>query len=135
MTYPTKAHPVRRELAAGTCFGAGILLFLVGALSILQGISAVADDNLFIVGVDYVYELTTTTWGWIHIALGVLLALCAAGLLAGRTWGREAAVTLAALSILANFLWLPYETAWAVLIIALDVVVIWAVTTWRPAAN
>jgi hypothetical protein len=42
-------------------------------------------------------------------------------------------VAIAALSIIANFLWLPYYPAWSILIIVLNVVVIWAVTTWNPS--
>lgn len=124
--------PVKQGFAAGTSIGASILLLTVGVLSILQGISAVAEDQLFVVGIEYVYEFDTTTWGWIHIILGIVLVVSAIGLMMGTTWGRIAAVTIAALSIIANFLWLPYYPLWSILIIALDIVVIWAVTTWNP---
>ena len=40
------------------------------------------------------------------------------------------AVVLAGLSIIVNFVWLPYYPLWGILVIALDVVVIWAVSTW-----
>ncbi|WP_280233001.1 DUF7144 family membrane protein [Nocardia cyriacigeorgica] len=134
MTHSSETdHPVRQGVAAGTSIGAAILLLTVGVLSILQGISAVAEDKLFVVGIEYVYEFDTTTWGWIHIVLGIILVICALGLMTGTTWGRVAAVTIAALSIIANFLWLPYYPAWSILIIVLDVVVIWAVTTWNPS--
>ncbi|ONM50209.1 DUF7144 family membrane protein [Nocardia donostiensis] len=126
-------RPVRQGIAAGTSIGAAILLLTVGVLSILQGISAVAKDELFVVGVDYVYKLDTTAWGWIHIILGAILVICALGLMTGTTWGRVAAVTIAALSIIANFLWLPYYPAWSILVIVLNVVVIWAVATWSPS--
>ncbi|WP_024800596.1 hypothetical protein [Nocardia sp. BMG51109] len=127
-----ESHPVRQGLAAGTSIGAAALLITVGLLSLFQGISAVVKDDLFVVGVDYVYKFDITTWGWIHIVLGVVLVICALGLLTGTTWGRVAAIGIAALSILANFLWLPYYPWWSVLVIALDIVVIWAVATWRP---
>ncbi|NEW38120.1 hypothetical protein GV794_17900 [Nocardia cyriacigeorgica] len=134
MTHSSETEsPVRQGIAAGTSIGAAILLLTVGVLSILQGISAVAEDQLFVVGIEYVYEFDTTTWGWIHIALGIILVICALGLMTGTTWGRVAAVAIAALSIIANFLWLPYYPAWSILIIVLNVVVIWAVTTWNPS--
>ena len=132
MTTTPQEHPVRQGIAAGTSIGAAILLVTVGVLSILEGISAVANDKLFVAGIDYVYEFDTTSWGWIHIVLGILLVIAALGLMAGTTWGRVVAITIAALSILANFLWLPYYPWWSLLIIALDVVVIWAVSTWKP---
>ena len=132
MTTSPQHHPVRRGLAAGTSIGAAALLLTAGLLSLLQGISAVVNDDLFVAGVDYVYKFDVTSWGWIHIALGIVLVMCALGLLTGATWGRIAAIGIAALSILANFLWLPYFPWWSVLVIALDIVVIWAVATWRP---
>ncbi|GAB4588393.1 DUF7144 family membrane protein [Nocardia sp. IFM 10818] len=124
-------HPVRHGIAAGTSIGAAILLITVGALSVLSGISAVAEDTLYVVGFEYIYQLDTTTWGWVHIGLGAVLMLAGGGLMAGTTWGRIAAICVAALSIIANFLFLPYYPWWSVLIIALDIVVIWAVTTWK----
>ncbi|WP_369023499.1 DUF7144 family membrane protein [Nocardia cyriacigeorgica] len=133
MSHSTETDsPVKQGFAAGTSIGASILLLTVGVLSILQGISAVAEDQLFVVGIEYVYEFDTTTWGWIHIVLGIVLVASAIGLMMGTTWGRIAAVTIAALSIIANFLWLPYYPLWSILIIALSIVVIWAVTTWNP---
>ncbi|MBF6416139.1 DUF7144 family membrane protein [Nocardia cyriacigeorgica] len=133
MSHSTETDsPVKQGFAAGTSIGASILLLTVGVLSILQGISAVAEDQLFVAGIEYVYEFDTTTWGWIHIVLGIVLVASAIGLMMGTTWGRIAAVTIAALSIVANFLWLPYYPLWSILIIALNIVVIWAVTTWNP---
>ncbi|WP_460723151.1 DUF7144 family membrane protein [Nocardia heshunensis] len=124
---------LKQGLAAGTSIAAGILLIVIGVLSILQGISAVAADDLLVVGYDYIYKLNTTGWGWIHIVLGAIEIGVAIGLLKGTTWGRTAAMLLAALSIVENFLWIPYYPAWSLLIIALDVVVIWAIATYKPA--
>ncbi|MFF0491467.1 DUF7144 family membrane protein [Nocardia sp. NPDC003482] len=122
----------RNAVAAGVSLGAAVLLITVGVLSILEGISAVASDQLFVAGADYLYELDVTGWGWIHIVLGILLIVAAIGLATGTTWGRVAAMTLAALSIVGNFLWLPYYPWWSILVIALDIVVIWAIATWNP---
>ncbi|KJF19783.1 hypothetical protein C7T36_00920 [Rhodococcus sp. AD45-ID] len=127
---PSHAHPVRSGIATGTNFAAAALLFIVGIISLLQGISAVANDDLFVVGVNYVYEFDVTTWGWIHIALGVVGLAIAIGMMMAATWARIAAILIAALSIIANFLWLPHYPLWSILIIALDVIVIWAVATW-----
>ena len=41
-------------------------------------------------------------------------------------WARTVAVVLAGLSILANFLWIPYYPVWSLTVIAFDVFVIWA---------
>ncbi|NGP07173.1 hypothetical protein G6038_17130 [Rhodococcus sp. 14C212] len=123
---------VKQDVAAGTSMGAAIILVTIGILQVFQGIAAVAEDEVFVVGIEYTYKFDLTTWGWIHIVLGVVAALVGFALFTGATWARVAAIVLASLSILANFMWLPYYPWWSVLIIALDVVVIWAVATWNP---
>ncbi|MFE6926208.1 hypothetical protein ACFVAV_34715 [Nocardia sp. NPDC057663] len=125
-------HPVREGIAAGTSIGAGILLAVVGVLQILEGISAVAKDDLIVVGPEYLYQFDLTSWGWWHIVFGAIAVIVAIGLLAGQTWGRVLAMVIAAISIIANFLWLPYYPWWSILIIIINIVVIWAVATWRP---
>ncbi|AWG97248.1 membrane protein [Rhodococcus ruber Chol-4] len=123
---------VKQGVAAGTSMGAAIILVTIGILQIFQGIAAVAEDELFVVGIEYTYKFDFTTWGWIHIVLGAVVTLVGFALFTGATWARVAAIVLAALSILANFMWLPYYPWWSLLIIALNVVVIWAVSTWNP---
>ncbi|MFC9787657.1 hypothetical protein [Rhodococcus sp. NPDC127528] len=125
----------KQQVAAGTSIGAAILLVTVGVLQVLQGIAAVGNDEVFTVGVDYTYELDLTVWGWIHIVLGVVVALVGLALFGAGIWARTLAIVIAGLSIVVNFLWLPYDPAWAGLIIALDVVVIWAIWTWIPSSG
>ncbi|MBA8960937.1 hypothetical protein [Rhodococcus opacus] len=124
---------VKQGVAAGTSIGAAIIMVTVGIIQFCQGIAAVAENEVFVSGVNYVYKFDLTTWGWIHIVLGVLVAAVGLALLTGAGWARVSAIVIAAVSIFANFLWLPYYPWWSVLIIALDVVVIWAVSTWQPA--
>ncbi|SNT34433.1 DUF7144 family membrane protein [Rhodococcoides kyotonense] len=122
----------RQGAAAGGAIAASIILLTVGILSIFQGISAIAKDDLLVVGYNYTYEFDVTTWGWVHLVVGVLLLLAGIGLFSGATWARFVAIVVASLSIIANFLWLPYYPLWSILIIAIDLVVIWAVATWDP---
>ncbi|WP_280423238.1 DUF7144 family membrane protein [Nocardia carnea] len=127
------AEPFQRQsVATGVSIIAAVLLLVLAAVSILEGIVAIAGDELYVAGVDYIYAFDTTTWGWIHVILGIVGVVCALGLMFGTAWGRYAAIGIAALVIIANFLSLPYYPAWSILIIALSVVVIWAAATWQP---
>ncbi|MGX7732051.1 DUF7144 family membrane protein [Rhodococcus sp. 2H158] len=126
---------VKQGIAAGTSIGAAIIVATLGIVQFFQGIAAVAEDEVFVQGQEYTFAFDLTTWGWIHIVLGVVMVVVGIALITGATWARVAAIVLAALSILANFMWLPYYPWWSVLIIALDVVVIWAVSTWNPRAD
>lgn len=127
------AEPMQKQgIAMGIALVAAVMLMALSALSILEGTVAVSGDEIYVAGVDYVYAFDTTVWGWIHVVLGVIGLICGIGLLFGAAWGRYAAIGIAALVMIANFLSLPYYPYWALLIIALDIVVIWAISTWRP---
>lgn len=122
---------VKEGIAGGISVGAAVLLGTVGIIQLLQGIAAVAEDELFVSGQMYLFKLDLTSWGWIHIGLGAIMVVVGIALVTGATWARVSAVVIASLSILANFMWLPYYPWWSMLIIAFDVVVIWAVSTWN----
>ncbi|HZA09668.1 DUF7144 family membrane protein [Mycobacterium sp.] len=129
-TPPAQHPPARQVFAAGATIAAGALLLTNAVLMLLEGISAVINNKLLVIGPDYAYKFNTTGWGWIHIVLAILMGIVALGLVFGRIWARVVAIVMASVSIVAMFLWLPYYPVWSVVIIALDVVVIWAVATW-----
>ena len=126
----TEGSSVKQGFAAGTAIVAGVLLITVGVLQVVPGIAALAKGEIIVIGVEYTYNWSVTAQGWIPLALGVLIAVIGFALVAGGTWARVVAIVIAGLSIIANFLWLPYYPWWSVLIIALDVVASCAVTTW-----
>ncbi|WP_280306143.1 DUF7144 family membrane protein [Nocardia neocaledoniensis] len=130
---PPEAEPFQRQaVAEGISVTAACMLLILAAVSILQGISALLEDEIYVAGIDYVYEFDTTTWGWIHVVLGALALVVGVGLVLGATWGRYSALGVAGLVIVANFLSLPYYPAWSFIVIALSLVIIWAIATWRP---
>jgi hypothetical protein len=114
----------------GTIFAATALL-LIGIWQILMGIAAIAQDSFFVVGEDYAYEIDTTTWGWIHLGIGVLAAVTGFFLFTGATWARVVGIAIAVISATANFFFIPYYPVWSLLIIALDVFAIWAIANVR----
>lgn len=116
--------------AGGTMF-AGVLMLVNGVLGILVGIAGIAKDDIYERIGDYVYQFNLTTWGWIHLVLGILIAVTGAGILKGAAWARAFGVALASLGIVAQFLWMPYQPVWALIAIAIGVFVIWALCTDR----
>ncbi|MGW4479188.1 DUF7144 family membrane protein [Rhodococcus triatomae] len=130
----SEATSTKQGWAQGTSIGAAIIMVTVGVVQFLQGIAAVAEDEVFVVGIEYVYKFDLTTWGWIHIVIGAVVAAVGFALFTGASWARISAIVVASISLIANFLWIPYYPWWSLLIIALDIVVIWAVSTWRPTA-
>jgi hypothetical protein len=116
--------------AGGTLF-AGVLLLVDGVLAVIKGIAGIASDKVYERVSDYTFEFQLTAWGWVHLILGVFLVFVGWGILKGAGWARGAGVGIAALSLIANFMWLPYHPLWALISIALDTFVIWALCTDR----
>ncbi|WP_306186556.1 MULTISPECIES: hypothetical protein [unclassified Streptomyces] len=116
--------------AGGTVF-AGVVLLVDGLLNILKGISAIASDDIYARINNYVYRFNLTGWGWVLVILGLIAVITGLGLLTDALWARVLGVFMASLSLVANFLWLPHLPLWAIISIALDTWVIWALTAHR----
>ncbi|MEU2924516.1 hypothetical protein ABZ636_05535 [Streptomyces sp. NPDC007251] len=125
---PTRNSP----WATGGATFAGVLLLLNGVLAVFQGISAIAKDDVYARLGDYVYKINLTGWGWILLVLGVIAAFAGWGILSGAAWARVAGIALASLSLIAQFLFLPYAPVWSVIMMAIDVFVIWSLAVYQP---
>ena len=112
--------------ATGLVLFAGILMILAGGFQILAGLSALIEDEFYVTTPNYLLQFDATQWGWIHLLLGLLVLFAGFAVLSGQTWGRLVGITLAVLSALSNFAFIPYYPFWALAIIALDVFIIWA---------
>jgi len=121
-------HSERSSWAVGYEVFAAIMLVLIGAFHALAGIVAIVDDEFLVVGEEYTFKFDVTTWGWIHLLFGLVALLAGFALFKARVWARTLGVIVAALSIIANFMSLPYSSPWGLVIIALDFGVIWALT-------
>jgi hypothetical protein len=116
---------------SGVVFAASMLL-LIGSFQIIAGLVAVFDDGFFLVTQNYTFDLDASAWGWVHLILGILLFVTGWGLFSRSTWAGVAAIFLALLTAVENFFFIPYYPFWSILVIALCVWVVWAIT--RPGA-
>jgi hypothetical protein len=108
------------------------MLVIIGTFEAISGLVAIIDDDFYVVRRNYTFDLDTTGWGWIHLILGIVLIVVGFALYARQEWAAISAVVLAGLSAVANFFFIPYYPLWSIVVIALDVWVIWALT--RPGA-
>ena len=131
----TQYDPRQEEVsgwAVGAVTFAAMMMFIISGFQIVAGLTAIFNDDFFVVARNYTFDLDTTAWGWIHLLIGVALGATGFGLLSRATWAGVVAIALALLSAIENFFFIPYYPFWAIHIIALDVWVIWALT--RPGA-
>ena len=121
--------------AHGISFFAGLLLILAGAFQALEALSAIVNDQYLVVAPRYIYTFDLTAWGWIHLLIGLGLVAIGICLLIGQGWALMAGIVIAAISAVVNFTWLPYSPFWAILLIGVDLLIIWALASARAQAK
>jgi hypothetical protein len=118
----------RSGAAIGFTAFAAWMMILVGSFHAIDGLAAIFKDEFFVPVSGYLFKFDATTWGWINLIGGIIVAIAGFSLFSGAVWARTVGVVIAALSAIASFAYLPWYPVWAIVIIALDVTVIWALT-------
>ena len=108
---------------------AAMLMILMGAFHAIDGLVAIFNDKYYLVpSTGLVVSVDYTAWGWVHLILGLVAIAAGIGLFRGAMWARVTGVIVAGVSAIVNFAFLGAYPVWAVTIIALDVLVIYAIT-------
>jgi hypothetical protein len=119
----------------GLVLFAGVVMFINGTLSALYGLAAILNDEVVTVGGRGVMIWDFTTWGWVILVFGVLVALVGAGLLMHRTEARWLAVVLVTMHAIAYFGTVSAFPLWALLIIGLDVLILYQLLARWPTTS
>jgi hypothetical protein len=124
------------SVGAGWIMFAGVVMVIVGVFQAIAGLAGIIEDEFYVLGREYIFEFDATVWGWIHLIIGLVVLLAGFGVFSGNVLARTVGVIMAGLSMVAAFLWLPWYPVWAIVIIAIDIAVIWALTVHgRALAN
>jgi len=133
MTYNRGIEPQAESgwAMSGVAFAAAMML-MIGVFQVIAGFAAILNDEFFVAVRGYAFDLDITAWGWLHLILGLVMIAAGIGLFSRAVWAGVITVFLTVLSAIDNFFFIPYAPFWSLLLIALDVWVIWALT--RPRA-
>jgi hypothetical protein len=107
---------------------AGVMMVILGSLDALWGLAAIVNDEIVVVGGQGALIFDITTWGWIHLILGSVVALTGLGLITGNAAARVAGIFFVAVNAIAQIVWFPAAPLWAFLLIILDTVIIYQLT-------
>jgi hypothetical protein len=135
----TKVDLEMAQQKVGAAYGftafAVIVLLTLGAMEVLNGMTAIANSNAQVYlntgDTTYFLHLNPKGWGITHTLLGIALVAVGFGLVAGKGWARGASIGVAAVAALIGFAFTPIYPIWGVIIIALSVAVIWSLTTFH----
>jgi hypothetical protein len=120
-----------KAAALGVTLAAAVLMMVSGVLNILEGIAAIVQSTVVVVLPNYVYSLSATGWGWFHVGIGILVLAAGIGLFTDKAWARAVGVGVVAISLIVNFLYIPYLPIWSLVLIGIDLAILWALLTPR----
>jgi len=114
--------------AVGWTYFAAFMMIMIGSFHVIAGLVAVVDDAFYTTPAEYLFQFDASSWGWIHMILGIVVLLAGFGLFAGAVWARTVGVIMALISAIVAFAWIPWYPIWSICLIAIAVSVIWALT-------
>lgn len=133
--YDDHRQPVRTGWVGWIVF-AGTMMILLGIFEAIEGLVALFNDDYFLVGrTGLVVSVDYTAWGWVHLLLGIVVAAAGFGVIAGRMWARVVGILLAGLSAIVNVAFLAAYPVWSTIVIAIDILVIYALTVHGAEAK
>jgi len=118
----------RSGAAVGYIMFASFILIMIGIFHAIDGLAAIINNNFYVPVGDYVFKFDVTAWGWIHLIGGIIILIAGFSLYGGAIWARTVGVIVALISAIASFASVPFYPVWSIIVIALDVAVIWALT-------
>ena len=122
----------RSGVAHGFVVFAGVIMIMAGTFQAVTGVVGLVANEFYVASRTYLFQFDATTWGWIHLLVGLLVVVAGAAVMFGQPWARVIGIVLAGLSALINFTFVPYYPVWSLLIIGLHVIVIWALAVDHP---
>jgi hypothetical protein len=111
--------------AIGFAVFAATMMIIVGIFQFFIGLGAVIEGDFYDLARAYAFDMSVNTWGWLHIVIGIIVALGGVFVLTGNVLARALGIALAVLASIVNFLYIPYYPVWSIMVIALSIGAIW----------
>jgi dolichyl-phosphate-mannose--protein O-mannosyl transferase len=118
----------KKEWAVGFAFFAGLMLMMIGIFDLIQGFAALFKEDFYAISPNYVFHFDSSTWGWIHMLIGLVVLFAGLGIFRGAVWARTVGVIVAIIVAIENFMFIPIYPVWSIIMVAVAVTVIWALT-------
>ena len=107
---------------------AGVMMVVAGTLNAIYGLIAVINDDWAVWTNSGSLLVDISNWGWVHLVVGLVVLASGVGVFSGNVLARTVGVIAATISLIVNFFFIPAYPIWAITVMTIDVLVIWALT-------
>jgi hypothetical protein len=122
----THARTRSRTAWVGWLYFGGAMMVLLGTFNLIEGLVALFNDEYYVATPQGLLVFDITGWGWIHLTIGVVAIVVGVGVFTGAMWARICGVIVCAVNAITQLAFLSAYPLWAVVVITLDILVIWA---------
>ncbi|MGZ4560210.1 MAG: DUF7144 family membrane protein, partial [Mycobacteriaceae bacterium] len=121
-------QPLEFTAWAGWVYFGALVMILLGTFQAIAGLVALLDNSYYhATSNGLLVHANYTAWGWLHLIVGLVAIAAGVGLFTGRMWARITGVVVAMVSAIVNIGFLAAYPIWAVTMITLDAIVIYAI--------
>jgi len=122
------AKPSNSNGWTGWVVFASLMMIMVGFFQAIVGLTAIIRDQFYVVSPHALVSVDVSTWGWVHLALSLLVIAAGYAVMDGKVWGRTVGVLMALASAVVNLAFIPYYPVWSTLVVVVNIIVIYALT-------
>jgi hypothetical protein len=125
-----------RSAWAGWIAFAGLLMIVLGFIDFFEGLIAVIRKEYYVAAPNQIIVFNVSTWGWLTLLWGIVLAFVGLGLLNGSSWARWVSIVVIVVTIFEQlaFLGSAAYPLWALTVLVLSFIVLYAlVARWHDA--
>jgi hypothetical protein len=126
---PETDSPEKFTTWTGFVVFGGMMMILVGTFNAVEGLAGIFDGGYYTTNDTALFNADLKGWGWYLLVMGVVVVATGMGIIAGKRWARTLAVVILMLNALSHLLFMPANPAWAIIVITLDVLIIYAIIT------
>ncbi|HEX3588622.1 MAG TPA: hypothetical protein VHV74_03245 [Pseudonocardiaceae bacterium] len=112
-----------------------LMMLIIGVINILQGLAGLILPARSVVVQDRLYVVNSNGWALTVLIFGAVLVCVGLGVMTARSWARYTAIVIVGLHAISQIGWLAAYPIWSLLMLALDVVVLYALTARWPDMN
>jgi hypothetical protein len=93
-------------------------------LRVFEGLALIVRGTFYVQPQNYWISTGAATWGWWHLIVGLIVLAAGFGVISGAAWARWLGIIFVSIQALTNFLFIPVQPFWAIILILIDLWII-----------